>query len=313
MKIIPRDEHRASEPTPVSGPAIQATPPPATPTSPEKDARYMDVAADVPSTMAFYPFDALHVRPYNVQEIVKLGAASRSGKLRYVVDAVGSAIDQPIGNILLMDFTYLCFWLRTQSFKKSPFTLTWLCNDADHRSWVANGMDEHGAELPPPPPMPEGVEAYKERPRVAPKASLKNNVLLTETTLLMTKLDTDTLKEPAEFLHARGIFIMPVTVATFLEATTFKENELSDEDAYLIPLASILAASVHGKGLKDRTAALKTLLDGPDGVVILETLNVAKDIIDKAGVHEVIVSQCQYCGKEQELTPNVDFLSFFPY
>lgn len=254
----------------------------------EVDSRYFDIASELPSRMAFYPFDHLSVRPYTVSEVVKLGTARKSGKVKYVMEAVGATIDRPVGDLLMCDFMYLCHWLRVMSFKKTPFTLKWFCEANSHRYKVVN--DE------------------------IPASTLENSVVLDQSNLKVSMLDHTKIEATLNRLMDNGVVAYPQTTRTYLEAEELlsKGKELSDEDTFLAAYAAILSRGEHGNTLQDRIQFLKTL-DPEAGIPVMEDLGEVAAYFRTLGVHESLSLECQHCKVKQEVSIDVDLLSFFPF
>ncbi len=270
------------------------------PSNTSKDARYFSFTeTELPSKMAYYNFDILHARPYELAEMFKLGAASKSRKLRYVVEAVNAVIDQDVFGLLMCDFMYLCYWLRVSSYKRRPFSLEWGCENLEHRLQVLDGADDgKGGRI-----------------EVSPD-TLRNVTLLEKSDIHIRGLDIENLKAPVERLYELGVTVWPQTVATFLEADELANSDEvpSDEDVFLYPYACILG-TVHGKSIRQRLVFLRSLTQSKpdDAMEVFELLNDVKDKLMDSTVHETMKARCNHCGKEQEVKPNVDLLSFFPF
>lgn len=288
MKLVPHEDNAA----PTQPPTNQTAPPDVMDDDSEKvlahtDSRYFDIGDELPSRMAFYPFDHLSIRPYTLSELFKLGAASKSQKVRYVVEAVAATIDKPIDNVLYCDFIYMCFWLRTMSYKKMPFTLTWLCEATSHQYSV----------------LEEGV----------PKETLKNEILIARRDIRVSLLDKDKVEKSIETLFNEKVVVYPQTVATYLELDSIAQSEVDPEDAFLYPYASILSGHHHGKSVKARVAFLRSLQDNPKGIDLFEELETVSNHFKTLGVHESVQVECAHCKVKQEVTPQVNLLSFFPF
>jgi hypothetical protein len=70
-----------------------------------------------------------------MSDIFDINAAKSQQEEHLVVEAIikviDKCIDQPIEKITLGDFTYICYWLRLNSYSKSPLVVTWHCGHKD--------------------------------------------------------------------------------------------------------------------------------------------------------------------------------------
>ena len=278
MQITPDPTH-----TPLAPQRPAPEHPPVETTLAETDARYYSVQTEVPSQMTTYDFNLMSVRPYQLPEMIKLGAASRSGKLRYVVEAVGATTDRPVMGLTMMDFTYLCYWLRLMSYKTKPFTVFWSCEASVHYQEVmAKRQDEK---------------------------TLQNQTVMTRSELVVNLLDVEKIAPITKALvEQHSIAMQAPTVADFLEA--LEVTDWTDEETYLIRYAGCLHTT-HGRTLRDRCRFLANLPPETGGAA-LELLSDARRVIDQAGVVERVTATCNQCGEVQEVALSVDLLSFFP-
>ena len=251
----------------------------------ETDARFFSMQTNLPSRMAFYPFDKLSIRPYAVQEMAKLGAAKKTGNLRMFVETIGAVIDRPISAITVPDLSYLVFWLRLASFPKRPFTLSWMCAEAEHTAQVIEGF--------------------------APHDSLKNTSLVTVSDCKANYVDLDALQPISDTLASYGLTLQMPTVADFLSSIEESRDKWTDEALYLSQFASYIAPTQEAKTLQARALRLMQL----DSPTLIDDLYTCQGVMDNAKVFEATRAQCAHCGSVQEVTLDVsaNFLDFFPY
>jgi hypothetical protein len=283
-------------PAPVSAPPVQAAPaqPSATPAAEEQeettladtDSSYFGIHPMLPTAMAFADCDKLSVRPFRLKEKYKLGAARNSQQIRYVIEAVGACIDRSVWSLPLMDFWYICYWLRTQSYSRTPFTVSWACEDREHFRRVALGEDN--------------------------EKTLINQTVLSYSDIQVRPLDMPALRELAISLSEAGVFLHVPTVADFVERIEHA-GEWDPEFAFLVDLAVFIRPDRHGKTLAQRVEFLRALSDQPNGEAIVGDLLDAKALLEKGGTKETINASCKSCGVHQEVSLEVDLLTFFPF
>lgn len=252
----------------------------------ESDARYFGIYRELPSKMAFYHNDKLSLRPLGLTEKFKLGAASKSSRLSYVVEAVGACLDRPVLSLTLMDFWFVCYWLRTMSYQKAALTITWSCEHADHYKKVLLG-------------------------EVAPE-TLSNQHMIERSDLQVIPVDADALKPVAEELAEMGVFITAPTVADFLERVDNGHN-WDDEFSFIAGLAVYLRADAHGKTIGERVKFMRSLATHSKGTEIMALLLDTQALLEQAGMREVFTATCKHCRTTQEVSVEVDLLTFFPF
>jgi len=90
---------------------------------PQADERF--VPLDLPSNYVFYDYDELRVRKFNIRDAAKLTNASDLKSYVSFRDAIQCCINQDVDNLTLGDFKFICYWLRANSFPKTPITVEW--------------------------------------------------------------------------------------------------------------------------------------------------------------------------------------------
>lgn len=252
----------------------------------EHDASYFEVADELPTGLAFSTYSKLSVRPLQLPEKYKLGASRKGGKIKYVIDAVGATIDRPIMQMALIDFWFLCYWLRTMSYKKEPLVAEWSCENNEHVRKVI--LEEEAPE------------------------TLHNKTIIEKTDVTVVPV-ADELKEIAEQLMAGDlpIYIHPPTVADFLERVD-AASDWDDEFAFTADIAVYLRSSVHGAKIVDRVKFLRANMRHPEAEEKMDLLKQAIAIMAKAGTNDMFDTSCSHCLAKQKVLLEVDLLTFFP-
>ena len=281
-------------------------------------AAYEDVW--LPSEFVSYPWKDLQVRRFNIDEIRAVVRSRTSGNLRHLIRAVDGTLSRPITDLTVGDFWYLMYWHRLNSYKKSPFTIQWVCDDDDHLKRVG-GQD-----------LAEGEEP------LAPE-TLRNLLTVNKSNLKTQSID----KEKYAELHARllqeyGVHIVPQTLVDFVAATDeddelehqrklarekrakaaeagdvdafLNDDELSeseqDEDRGFIYRYAALLSPVHGESLQQRAEWLSQ--QPPDLLIDLEEVLEVAD----HGVEESWTVTCKECGASKTIQQSLDALTFLP-
>lgn len=87
------------------------------------DDRYQSIY--LPSKFAFYDFKALMVRKFEIRDLSKMFNAVQSGSYDAFKDVIQGCIDVDINDLTPGDFKYLCYWLRTNSYTRTPIRIEW--------------------------------------------------------------------------------------------------------------------------------------------------------------------------------------------
>lgn len=88
----------------------------------------------LPSNYHYYDFKELRVRPFVWVDVRDLGIARANNNMRYLLEVVGRCISVPLRVLTVGDFIYICYWLRLNSYPKSPVVVTWGCRYCEHEN-----------------------------------------------------------------------------------------------------------------------------------------------------------------------------------
>lgn len=275
----------------------------------------------LPSEFVSYPWKDLQVRRFNIDEIRAVVRSRTSGNLRHLIRAVDGTLSRPITDLTVGDFWYLMYWHRLNSYKKSPFTIQWVCDD-DHHLKRVGGVDLAEGETP-----------------LAPE-TLRNLLTVNKSNLKTQSIDRDKYAEIYNrLLQEYGVQIVPQTLVDFVAATDEDEElehqrklarekrakaaEEGDVDAYLnedaqaaeseqdedrgfIYRYAALLSSAHGETLQARADWLSQ--QSPDLLIDLEELLEVSD----HGVEESWTVTCKECGASKTIEQSLDALTFLP-
>lgn len=315
---------------PVSKPPVAPLPPTEqTRPLPQKEGFVMDERYQelyLPSRFLPYDFKRMHVRQMTRREVKAIIRAKASGSIRHLINAVGQTLDVDPYALTLGDFWYILYWHRVNSYKKSPFMVTWECKNADHVARTElNPNNEDGT--------PNG--------KYLAKATLKNSFTLDRSKIKEIAIDADKYVELATrlFNEYDGLQVTPQTVADFadmLEAEEedqlrkqAKQHQLGQQDSddpeevfkILMELTeeignaevrmfgyryAMLVSQVHGETMQERDDYLDQF--PPEITDDLEEFLKVSD----HGVNESFNVTCAGCGASMEVQSSVDALSFLP-
>lgn len=282
VPVAPAQVPQAGQPMTASTPEEQ----PAETTLAETNAAYFNIADELPTGLAFSAQSKLSIRPYGLPEKYKLGAARKGGKLKYIVEAVGATIDRPVMGLALIDFWYICYWLRLMSYKADPLVAEWSCEHMDHVRKV----------------LLEEVDAD----------TLHNKTIIEKSNVEVIPVDQDLAAVANELMAGSlPVYIHPPTVADFLDQLE-NGSDWDDEFAFMADIAVYLRPNVHGAKIVDRVKWLRSITSHPDAEEKMELLKKAIAIIVRAGVKDTFDAQCKHCQTQQKVLLEVDLLTFFP-
>ena len=147
--VIPEDDiDRTAKPAEVSRSGLAsrfADPPPANPDLADRPPSYpskpiapplesRQVAQRVPpghqrvglpSMFIPYSFKELIVRPLNVGELAMIASANEQDDFTGLLDALANCLNEDIRDLTGPDFRALLYWLRLNSYPRSPYTVKW--------------------------------------------------------------------------------------------------------------------------------------------------------------------------------------------
>lgn len=81
------------------------------------------------SEFRYYSFNRLRVKTFTVGDLLTLSKIVQTRSVLGMIDFIDSHIDQDVNELLDIDFYYVMFWLKKQSYPDSTMTLTWDCTN----------------------------------------------------------------------------------------------------------------------------------------------------------------------------------------
>jgi hypothetical protein len=311
---------RAPQPPVETLPPTQQVKPLAEKSGFEMDERYQEVY--LPSLFLPYDFKRIHVRQLTRGEIKAIIRARASGSYRHLLQAIGQTLDVDPLQLTLGDFWYLMYWHRINSYKKSPFVVSWECKEEAHvKRTELDPEDESGKYLP--------------------KASLGNTLQINRSNIKEITIDQEKYLAAAQHLfdEYNGMQVTPSTVGDFADMMEESEEEElkkqtkqhklgntepDDEDELMKLLYELqeevadaevklfgyryaaLVHRVHGDTLQERDDYLDQF--PPEVTDDLETFLQAAE----HGVNEKFHVTCAGCGASKEIQSSLDALAFLP-
>ena len=239
-----------------------------------------DITDLLPSGLVSYQETTAYLRPYTKMELFRIGTTTLTQSIRPVIEAIGACTNLPISTLTRSDLWTMAYWLRLNSFRRTPFVVDWECEAPEHN-----------------------LEVHK---RLKSAASLKNSTILDQSTLDVRRLDTEALAELHAELSSFGFKISLETVQSMLEAE--KLGRLTPEQRYLLQFAAHLHTD-HGSTLMKRIELLEKG-DYPDEV--LELLHQVIKLDDASGPNETVKVKCEVCGEEAVVPVATSLAAFFP-
>ena len=244
------------------------------------------ISVDLPSKCLWYDFNDLHIRTFELEQLLKLHKGVLTDSFRLIAEAIGDTISRPVYQLTLGDFWFLMYWHRINSFPRAPFVVPFACEDDDHLEEVIAGK--------------KSVE------------TLKNELLIDSSTLTIDSIEDDIVPELVASQNALteyGITLYPTTVGTFLQFRD--ENEGVDYiDAqvdWLSKYAMHLSPYAHGT-LDQRRDVLRDKNISSDHLFSIE------EYVNSVthGVSEEFSVACKECGAKRVVYQAFDATNFFP-
>lgn len=108
------------------------------PTYPE---RMMTLEPMLPSNYLVYDWPTkLRIRTLRLEDVESLISAAHQDDEFLVADTIGRCIDQPVGDLTIGDYYYLLYWLKLNSFTKSPMLIKWGCPACEEREKIRRDL-----------------------------------------------------------------------------------------------------------------------------------------------------------------------------
>lgn len=256
----------------------------------EKNSDFMNITADITSKFIFYPYSTLSIKTFDLGILRKIFRAVSLQRVSPIAEAISECIDPDKStlDLTVQDFWSLMFWERINSYKKTAYKISFVCENPKHIEQVESGDLE--------------------------KKTLENEVVVKKLGELTLKwVDEEKTFEFVNRVQAEyGVSLFPPTVSDMLELQELQASLKGNEDkaaeaAWLARLASNLNRK-HGKTLKDRMRFLERGKLSPDLVAEIDEF---ADVSDH-GISEHVKVCCATCKKEKEVEVSFDALSFFP-
>lgn len=296
----------------------------------------------LPSGFVGYEWDSIQIRRFTVREVRAIAQARGSGSLRHLIRAIDATITRPVTDLTAGDFWYLMYWHRLNSYKKSPFIITWTCTDPTHLESVQKGREARNDMERQHVDSVSGLYMVEER-------TLKNVESINESKLNVTNINVDAYNDMAQRLMSEyGISVRPAMLLDFItvsdeeddraearklqqETMRARARELADagdvdallqvEDEisslmeswdnddvdreFMYRYAAVLE-TVHGQTLDERVEYLSSL--PPD---VLDDLELLLKTVDH-GVNESWTVKCRECSASKTVNQSLDALTFLP-
>jgi len=282
----------------------------------DQNIEYVNIANDIPSKMSFYPGNSLCIRTFKTQHITKLIEAVEMEDFSMVVDTVSSVLEPGFSAYLLTpdDFFYCLYWLKLNSFKKSPMEISFTCKSKDHIDSVLAGNKE--------------------------KETLKNKVIINKIGSLSVDYMTEEKRNKATEIIVRvreqyNVDLFPMQVKDMVSMEDYTKRVSAYEDRItLLKANGVIESQELEKITQDKNAleaqyALKDyaahiLLPGHTLLQKIDFLNKSDfdpdfffeidEFIEATqhGVKETAACRCQECNAEVDVPVSIDALHFFP-
>ena len=89
----------------------------------EVNDKYSNIS--LPSGFIFYDFDTIRVRKFEIRDLAKMHRVMQNESYKMFKDVIQGCVDVDINKLTSGDFKYICYWLRLNSYPKSPMTVEW--------------------------------------------------------------------------------------------------------------------------------------------------------------------------------------------
>lgn len=274
------------------------TPPPDQPkkTFSEVNPDYFQL--DLPSNFIPYQFksvSACHLKGYHQS---KFSRAAKEDKIRYVVEAIGSTLEDSVSAFELTpaDFYFIMYWQRVNSYSSMPLITEALCETAEHLNKVYNGYKE----------TEDGELKYLD------EASLKNPLILKSTTLDVKQLSSLDLSEFEPIIHyllgfetMRDVVDTTETLEKMVQKSLDNPKLDLDIEGYTWLAAKAAFLDKTGRSLDDRIEIVKKMTTAETNL-----LDKYIEVVTDYGVSDSTTFKCKECGGFTEIKFSINPLTF---
>ena len=251
----------------------------------EIDDRFLSLE-DLPSN--FYPYadrKQILIRPFAVTELKLIARAIETGDSDYITQAIDNCIDFPVTELTIVDYFYLYYWMRIQSYPNTPHYMEWKCDEV-----LSSDDDEDD----------ERVCGHENMTALTSK-ELK--------VIYLNDLQFDAKNLDPRLDFPRVSLLQDLSLAqdskTAIQSGKNKEATFSLDDLVLVNAAKWIK---EGNTLREK---IEILEKEPD----LELYEIASKT-NKAfeyGVYEYAMVKCGRCGAKRRYRVLLDAPRFFPF
>lgn len=233
-----------------------------------------------PSQFYFYTFDELAIKRMRGIHQAKMNTAATQESLKLTVEAVSSLLSVSAYDLTIPDFYWVLYWLRQNSYLKTPLTHTARCRDTDHLIAVAKGDK--------------------------PEKSLYSVSIVNSTVLTERPLDTKALDAYVPPAELADIPLYVCTMRDMVDVIEFEDRPDWAEFSWLSDYAAFLGHT-DGKG---KRLSIEKRIDIVANMSVdqLAALSEYMTLTSDYGVQEKIKTTCSDCGAliESEVSINAN-------
>lgn len=304
-----------------NGLRLDPTPDPAPRQQSETNPDYYPIG--LPSRFQFYDFKLVSARALKAVHQAKFARAAKTGKLRFLVEAVSSTMGDNVSafDLTPQDFFFLLYWLRFQSFPKNPQVIEFTCTDAGHVKRTMLSKDD-------PQYLTEDTLKLRE---IMSKTDVQSIYLgeeidLSEFSELDDKyvLGAETMRDLVEFSELEEEIQFSreeisersdkqdatdeeIDAETVRRVVKTEDVDSMDEATWLSTRAVFLKRAPGRETIAERIEIVKQM--DPDEIKQLDSY-IAQ--VTDYGVLEYAELKCKECGARHRVSLSVDALSFLP-
>ncbi len=278
----------------------------------ESNPEYFQI--DLPSNFTPYPFKTLSACHLKGFHQAKFSRAAKEDKIRYVVEAVSSTLEPSVSafDLTPADFYFLMYWQRVNSYSSMPLITEVMCENTEHLTKVYAGYKEEDSNEENSDE--EEKSANSTELKFLPESSLKNKLILKNTTLDVATLETlDLTKFEKIAKYDLGYETMRDVVESAENIEKMFQKSLDNPESDIdIEGYTWLAAKAAFLDNHSNTRKLTERIKIIEGMTVEETslLDTYIDTVTQYGVSETTKFRCQECGGFTEIKFSINPLTF---
>lgn len=84
---------------------------------------------DLASDFQMYDFDKISIKGFSINELMLIAKARATNDTNFIIQAMQNVVNIDVDYLTIPDFKHLLYWLRIESYPKTPMYMPWKCDN----------------------------------------------------------------------------------------------------------------------------------------------------------------------------------------